>query len=604
MFSTLRQVLAIVDRRTRRGLLVLAGCSLIGTVLEMIGTGLFLPLMQIFVAPERLTAMPVVGPLFMPLMSMDQSRVLVGAVLVMLGFFTVKNAAVAVLKWHERKFIYNAEAEFQLRLFSAYMTRPWLEQVYMNSADVSRNLMRSVPVVFIRVLMPAVEIMSESLLALGAMLALLLVEPMATLLAVATTGTVMGAFFVIIRMRMSRWGKEIEEHTARCFQWINQGVGGLKQAKVLGREAFFVERFKEAGEQAAHYSHLMMMMTQFPRLLGEVATLMTLVLVVVFLLVLRDRPPADALPVLGVLAAAAFRVLPSVNRIVHSAAMIRSGVAAVSNVYDDLVGDLLRRGRPPRSDSAPLTLDRELRAANVSFQYPRSATPALVQVNLTVRRGEIVALVGRSGSGKTTLVDLLLGLMEPSEGAVLADGRDIRENTRSWQSRIAYVPQTIALFDDTLARNVAFALPEGELDRNRVIKALERAQMAEVVTGLPEGLDTRLGENGARLSGGQRQRIGIARALYDDHDLLVLDEATSALDQETESKMTQTFDALRGETTVIVVAHRLSTVRRCDRVVLMDAGRVVAEGTFDQLRQDSPQFARLVSSGDLEEAQE
>lgn len=265
----------------------------------MVGTGLFLPLMQIFIEPGKLPSLPVIGRYAEPLIGMKQSHLLIGAVMVMLVFFAFKNSVIAVLKWYERKFIYRAEASFQVRLFEAYMTRPWCEAVYGNSADIARNLMRSVPVVFIRVLMPTIEVLTETLLALGALVALLLIEPMATVLAITVSGGVLGLFFLLIRLRISRWGKFIEEHTSSCYQWINRGIGGLKQIKVLGRERYFSDHFAHAVDHAAHYAHLTMMMTQYPRLLGEVAALLTLVLVVVFLVLVEKRAPGEALPVLG-----------------------------------------------------------------------------------------------------------------------------------------------------------------------------------------------------------------------------------------------------------------------------------------------------------------
>jgi ABC-type multidrug transport system fused ATPase/permease subunit len=287
----------------------------------------------------------------------------------------------------------------------------------------------------------------------------------------------------------------------------------------------------------------------------------------------------EILPVLGLFGAAAFRLLPAVNRMINNFQLVNVSRPQVAEIFSDLTMSVPIRDTSIQRSS----FKRDVSIDDVSFSYAASSAEALIDVSISVARGEAVGLVGPSGSGKSTLVDILLGLLKPTSGRVLVDGDDIHDNLRGWQDQIGYVPQSIFLTDDTLRRNVAFGLPKEQIDDDAVKSAIRSAQLEEFVASLPEGLNTIVGERGVRLSGGQRQRIGIARALYNNPDVLVLDEATSSLDTETEHGVMQAVQALQGEKTVIIVAHRLSTVEYCDRLYRLENARIVDEGTFSEV---------------------
>jgi ABC-type multidrug transport system fused ATPase/permease subunit len=296
--------------------------------------------------------------------------------------------------------------------------------------------------------------------------------------------------------------------------------------------------------------------------------------------------------------AAGFRVLPSVSALLASASNVRVGVVFVDLVHAEIVA--ARTSVPVDRGAAPLPFGDVLHVEDVSFRYPESNVDALTGVTLSVPRGTTTALVGGSGAGKTTLVDIILGLHSPTAGRVSVDGNDIRERLAGWQRNLAYVPQEVYILDATLAENIAFDQDRDAIDEQRLARSVDRAQLRGLVSSLPHGVDTPVGEKGTRLSGGQRQRIGIARALYREPEMLVLDEATSALDNETEHRIGQTLAALRGEITVLIVAHRLSTVRDADQIVFLSEGTVQAAGTFSEVRERSPEFARMVELGSLE----
>jgi ABC-type multidrug transport system fused ATPase/permease subunit len=352
--------------------------------------------------------------------------------------------------------------------------------------------------------------------------------------------------------------------------------------KLLGREAEFLAQYGTHNAQSARVAQHQAALMHIPRLALEILAVGGLA-ALVFAMVAQGRGMASIAPTLGLFAAAAFRLMPSVNRILNSLNGIRYCAPAVGTVHEELK---LKAGMPPverRHAAEGLRFKSEIRMTGLAYSYPGAATPALSGIEMTVRKGEAVGFVGASGAGKSTLVDVLLGLFAPGAGMVLVDGRNIAGDLRAWQDQIGYVPQSIYLTDDTVRRNVAFGLANDEIDDAAVERALRAAQLHDFVASLPQGVETMVGEKGVRLSGGQRQRIGIARALYHDPGVLVLDEATSALDTATERGVMQAVAALHGSKTIVIVAHRLSTVEQCDRLYQLERGRVVAEGTPAEL---------------------
>jgi ABC-type bacteriocin/lantibiotic exporter with double-glycine peptidase domain len=362
------------------------------------------------------------------------------------------------------------------------------------------------------------------------------------------------------------------------IQHLQQGFGGIKDVKTLGREDFFIDEYSTHLNATASIDRKWSVAQTLPRLGMELLTIMCLALLI-SIMILSGRTIDHILPILTLFGAAAFRLLPTLNQVINSFMSIGINRPILNYLYDDL--GLSNTEYLSRTKHGHLA--KKIEVSKISFSYEGIEREALSDVSLTVARGEAVGLIGSSGSGKSTLVDILLGLLEPTSGNVLVDGRDIHDDLRGWQDQIGYVPQSIFLTDDTLRRNVAFGLPKDKIDDDAVRSAIRLAQLGEFVAGLPNGMETVVGERGVRLSGGQRQRIGIARALYNNPDILVLDEATSSLDTETEHGVMQAVQALQGDKTVIIVAHRLSTVEYCDRLYRLENTRIVDEGTFSEV---------------------
>lgn len=600
MLDTLGKLLAFQDGKTRLGLFFILLGSLATSGLELAGIGLIFPLLQAALAPDQLKNLPWVGPYLHDWFAAASMTTLVWASVLIFLFFALKNLSIYWLVYAQKRFIFRCEAGFRAKVYASYLRRPYADTFHLNTAEISRNLMRSVTQMYSKALMPLVELVMEGLIAFGAIAALLLIEPMGSMMAFAIVASSLFAFYWFAQRKLAYWGHALEDIATRLYRLISEGIGAIKEIKVLEREPFFETAFQAQSEKFADYSYRVTAIQQAPRLIGEVAILAVMFLIVA-MFVLREGSITGALPVLGAFAAASLRILPSMSRIVQSIASIRQASASVNYVYAEMSAirhiDLVRHER--RLAQAPFPAWAEIRFDQVGYIYPGARQPALSDISFTLKRGETLAIVGPSGSGKSTLADILLGLLEPTQGAVLAAGESIHANLQAWRKQVGFVPQGTHVLDDTLTRNIAFGLPDEAIDMARVQASLKMTRLDNLL-GQSLALDQPLGELGKRLSGGQRQRIGIARALYEDPDLLVLDEATSALDNATEQEVSQAILDLGASKTLVIIAHRLSTVSKADRLLYLKDGKILACGTYDELLSGCPDFARQIELGTLD----
>jgi ABC-type multidrug transport system fused ATPase/permease subunit len=418
------------------------------------------------------------------------------------------------------------------------------------------------------------QLVTESLVVLGLSVLLLLVEPVGALIVVSVIGAAAWLFHRLTRNHIERWGKERLFHDGFRFQHLQQGLSAVKDVKLLGREEEFLAQYRRHNKLSARAARLQSTIQQLPRLWLEVLAVAGLAALVLVMLG-QGRDIGTILPTLAVFGAAAFRLMPTVNRMISSVQSLRYGLSVIDTLYEEFK---LYVPVPSSVVREKLSFEDALEVENVWFKYSGASEPSIQNLSVMIRKGESIGFIGPSGAGKSTLIDLLLGLLEPDSGEIKLDGTNILNALRSWQDQIGYVPQSMFLTDDSLRRNVAFGLAEEQIDEAAVWRALRAAQLDGFVQTLPDGLDTVVGERGVRLSGGQRQRIGIARALYHDPSVLVLDEATSSLDTMTENSVMQAVRSLKGSKTIIIVAHRLSTVEYCDRLYRLESGKVVEQG--------------------------
>lgn len=573
--STTRKIWGLLTSTERRSAVLLMGLMFIGMVLETLGVGLVIPAIALLTHSDYTSKYPALLSALEVLGNPSREMIVIGSMLGLVGVYLVKNVFLAFLAWRQTRFAFGVQAQLSQRLFTVYLRQPYTFHLQRNSAQLIRNVINEVSLCTNNGIRPGMMLFTESLVLLGLCSLLLVVEPLGALIVVSVLGTAAWGFHHFTRSRIARWGEARQHHEGLRIQHLQQGLGGAKDVKLLGRETDFLDQYRLHNVQSALVGQLQSTLQQLPRLWLELLAVGGLAILVISMLV-QDRALEAILPTLGLFAAAAFRIMPSVSRVLSAMQSLRYGLSGIDTLHTEL-----QLATPKLAGThSPVTLFRaSLELSQVTYAYPGAAGPALKDISLAIQRGESVGFIGASGAGKSTLVDILLGLLTPDTGEVRVDGKDIQANLRNWQDQIGYVPQSIYLTDDTLRRNVAFGLPNEQIDDEAVRRAIRAAQLEEFVHSLPQGLDTLVGERGIRLSGGQRQRIGIARALYHDPVVLVLDEATSALDTAAERGVMHAVTALQGSKTIIIVAHRLSTVEKCNRLYRLKQGKLVEDGS-------------------------
>ena len=574
------------------GLLPLA---LAGAAAEAIGALAVFALLRVIADPTSVDRLPVTSSL-RRVMTIDEPRAAIVAFAALLaGVYLVRNALLTASAWARARVMYGSVAELSRRAYTAYLRAPFALAGARNSAAMIQRVQRASDVVPTLVLASVINILAEALVVAGLVLLLAVTAPLVTLLAVSGTALLLLVPGLLTSQLFARWGQLERSLETDLLQQVHEGLGGLKEVKLNERETFFEARFGALRERLSRIRRKHEVLNEGLRVGVETAFALILVLVIMAL-TRRGGEGGYVVSVLGLYVYAGFRLIPSINRITLNLNSLRHGLPFASDLADEFSALGPIASGEPMGDAGTMPLSKAIVFDGVSYTYAPGSPAAVSGIDVTIERGQSVGIIGPTGAGKSTLLDLLLGLIEPTSGRVLVDGRDIRTAPRAWQRQIGYVSQTPYLLDDSLRRNVAFGLPGDTIDEPRLREAVSAAQLDDVVVALPQGLDTTLGDRGARLSGGQRQRVAIARALYRDPAVLVLDEATAALDLETEREVTRAIESLQGRRTVIVVAHRLSTVRRCDRIIVLREGRVAAVGAYAELLATDPNFQRLVGA--------
>jgi ABC-type multidrug transport system fused ATPase/permease subunit len=546
---------------------------LIGTVVETFSVGLMIPVLSVIASDSQKISFV----FFTIEPSLDKSQLIQFAVGLMLAVYVLKNVFLALSTWIQRGFLTRVTSRVAAQMLETYIRQPYAFHLRKNSSTLIRNT-QDASIVVGAGIEPMLTILTEGLIAGALFLVLVVVEPLGT---ICVIGLLLVATFVFQRFfdqKLQRWGSLRQVQKGLIIQTIQQGLGAVKDVQVLGREEWFVNEHRERQTLDANLFRRINTVQAIPRLWFEVMAMAGLAGLVAIMLA-TGKDIDKIIPTVGLFAVTSFKVLPSINKLVSSKQTLKVSRSTIETIHHDL-------NLPIAVNSPNHNLDFQFKNVvvdHLDFKYGQSENFVLSNINVKILSGEAVGFVGQSGSGKSTLIDIMLGLLEPQSGSVLINGQTIENVKQSWQKAIGYIPQTIFLMDDSLRRNIAIGIADKEIDELAITEALKSAQLEDFVASLPEGVDTVVGERGVRLSGGQRQRIGIARALYHRPSVLVLDEATSSLDTETEHGVMQAVQALQGDKTVIIVAHRLSTVEYCDRLYRLDAGRIVDEGTFDEV---------------------
>lgn len=500
--------------------------------------------------------------------------------------------------WRLSMYATRVGAELSSRLYSHYMHQTWLFHASGSSSQLTNQIAQECGRITGGIINPLMQMNARIVMAALMAIAIFVFNPVVAITGLAIFGSAYMVMYKIVRQRLIRNGGTITIENRMRFKMMGEGFGGIKDALLLGRQGVFTDRFQQASFRLANAQGKNQVMSQVPRYVMELIAFGSVIFLILYLLAAHDGNLGTILPLLSVYALAGFKLLPAFQQIYSSISGIRGSLTAFEGLRDDLRASAtapLQR-TPNENFGQHLTPRESIELKNIQFTYPGKLDPALREVTMTIGVNKVIGLVGASGSGKSTAIDLLLGLIQPEKGELLVDGEPITDRQlRSWQNSLGFVPQSIFLADSSIRENIAFGLPAELVDEEKVQRAATMAHLDELLAELPEGLNTRVGERGVQLSGGQRQRIGIARALYHDADVLILDEATSALDGITEKLIMDAIHDFSGKRTIIMIAHRLTTVKQCDNIFMLSQGKVVDSGTFDELATRNQVFQRMAN---------
>ena len=596
MFVLIKDLIRLLEAEQRKRLFVLQLLVVLMSVAEIVSIAAMGPFMAVIGDPAAIARSHALSSLYVVFGSESNEHflfvlgVIVLIMLISAGVFSMFTT------WCLLSYSHRVGGEVSGRLYGYYLSQSWLFHSQRSSSELIKQIAQESTRVTDGIIQPLMQLNAKLILTLLMVAAIFSFNP-----SVAVVGVLIfvGAYYGIyrvVRNKLLRNGQLLSSTQAERYQLMVEGFGGVRDIILLGRGRYFVDRFKTASRDAAKSQSSTQVFLQIPRYTMELVAFGGVMLLVLYLMKVHKGDLGSVLPVLAVYALAGFKLLPAFQQIYGAVTTIRSNIPAFQAIQRDLEGSKSARDNDSGGGAVQFPLDHELKLSDVTFSYPGKDSPALRRLELTIPAKKVIGLVGPSGSGKSTIIDLILGLIEPQEGSITVDGQRLdNQNLRAWQDSVGYVPQSIFLADDSIQRNIAFGLPESEIDVDKVVAAAKMAHLNEFVQAMPQGYSTFVGERGVQLSGGQRQRIGIARALYHDANVLILDEATSALDNVTEKLVMDAIHDFSGKKTILMIAHRLSTIKHCDKIFLISDGGVVDSGTYDELRESNELFQRMAS---------
>ena len=601
MPGTIQKLREILTRREKLQVGILLVAIIAMAFSQAIGVASVLPFISLVMDPNMVFDNHYLYWVYDTFNFTSVNRFIVFAGVGMFAIIILANAISAFATWLKLRFAWMNNHRLSRRLLEKYLSMPYVYFLNQNSADMSKNILIEVNNLTKSYLIPLLTIITKGMVVLFILVMLFWIDVMVSLAALFVLGGVYLLIFFRINKALKYRGMLRRTANKMRFKTVSEAFGGIKETKVLNLEPFFLEAYSKESLKQARLMSWNAVIGQIPRFVLEAVAFGGIIIFVLVLLLTREDA-RQVIPLAGLFAFAGYRLMPALQEIFTSFTKMQFNMAVLDDIYEDFtrvekgtVADTFSRTK--KAEKLPFT--GEITLEKVSYYYPQTSIAVVRDLDLTIRCNTAAAFVGPTGAGKTTLVDIILGLLPPQQGRVLIDGVVLdSSNTIKWQRNIGYVPQHIYLSDDTAARNIAFGVPDKQIDWQALEEAARIANIHDFIADeLPQGYETLVGERGIRLSGGQRQRIGIARALYHDPDLLVFDEATSALDGVTEEMVLQAMENAAKMKTLIIIAHRLTTVKNCDMVYLLDRGRIVAEGTYDQLMGSSEQFRKMAKIG-------
>lgn len=556
---------------------------LIGSFIELLGVSVFLPFIDILMKPESIMEQKKYRYFYELFGFSSTDHFLIALGILICAVYLFKNLYLTFQQNCMLKFSYTTRMHLATKLLSTYMAEPYTFHLNKNISELQRSLQYDTNQ-FMQLINSSLQVLAEVAVVICLGIYLIYISPTISMVIIGLVVICIGLFFWISKKFSKKIGAQNEAYNAQLYQWINQSLGGIKEVKVLNREKFFVDSYKTVYKKLIKGAKNNEMLAAIPKYILETVCIIGMIIAVIGKLLWGRRDLNAFVVQMSAFAVAAFRLLPSVGKISAYINNIMYSIPSLDLIYKDLKE--IENFIPKENDISAVekwNFNNSIELLNVSYAYEGIDKKVLNNIRLTIRKGETVALIGSSGAGKTTLADVFLGLLIPQQGSVRVDGKNIYENMNSWHRMLGYIPQTIYLSDDTIRNNVAFGIKEEDIDEQAVVEALKKAQLYDFIQTLEQGLETFVGDRGVRLSGGQRQRIGIARALYCNPEVLVLDEATSALDTETETAVMEAIDSLKGYKTMVIIAHRLTTIQNADKIYEVTDGNVVLRSKEDIL---------------------
>lgn len=584
MSKILKKLMVILDKKQKRIMVGLVFMMLIGAVLETLGVSMILPVMNVVLEDDAVNKhiyLQWICNIF-KIGYTDTKTLMIVVMLGLIVMFAVKNIFLFLQLKVQMKFVYTNQFATSRRMMINFMKRPYEYYLGADTSVIQRQITSDVNNLY-GMILSILQLTSEAIVFVCLIGVSLLADVKMTITVAILLVAVLLIIKCILKPIMTKAGVENQDYYSGLYKWINQAVTGIKEIKIANKESYFINEYSACGAGYVGAVQKYNLFNAAPRLLIETIAIAGMIIYLMICL-LNGAQVMDIMPQLTLLALVAMRLIPCANRINNYLTSIAYFEPFLWNVSDSLQ-DEIRDESIDYSATAyikneeveKLSIKNSLELKDISYKYPNTEKYIFDHATMDIPIGKSVGIVGTSGAGKTTVVDILLGLLNLEGGQILADGKEIKDNYQSFLKNVGYIPQTIFMIDSTIRKNVAFGVPDEDIDDEKVWHALKEAQLDEFVKSLPDGLDTGIGERGIRISGGQRQRIGIARALFEDPEVLVLDEATSALDNETEAAIMESINFLHGKKTLIIIAHRLQTIEKCDMVYRVENGQITVE---------------------------
>ena len=569
--SKFLRAFTILSSKAKRRMLLLLPVIIVGMALETLSVGMVLPALGILISETYFDSFPVLASFINFFGNPSHDKLVFLGLSGLAGVFILKNLFLFYQVHCLGTFVYGAQREIAVKLFRSYLNKSYIFHLEVNSAILLRNITGEVNSYSTYFLMPSINLLTESLVIIGILGLVFWIEPTGTLLLILFLGILVYLFVRATKRIVCSWGQERIFAEEQKMKHLKQGFDGIKEIILSGKLEFFVRRFYEPNQVAGLMNKREFILQYVPKQGIEVIAICGLI-GMCFFLISQGKPKTDIMYMFGLLATAGFRIIPSFSRILNNLQLMRYGWASVEALKNEF---LFKKDDCPYTSSLEVksgsskfnAFKNEISIENISFSYSQKSEQVLSGINMKIKKGETIGLIGASGSGKSTLTNLILGVFQPSSGAIYIDGNLLnKDNVSTWQQMIGYVPQEIYLLDDTIRRNIAFGIEDSDIDDARIMSVIKMAQLESLVDQKNHGIDLMLGERGARLSGGQKQRIGIARAFYNDPQVIILDEATSALDEKTEREILESLEPLQGDKTILIITHRQSSLKICSKV--------------------------------------